>query len=94
MERSPLRHPRAPQSLQIVLAIGGLISMWPTGKGPKIVARRRALEAGAGPRSAVVVGKKKGFHEKPWNPLMAKETILIGGCRPAAEAEQDAESNS
>jgi hypothetical protein len=30
----------------LVLAIGGLISMWPTGKGPKIVARRRALEAG------------------------------------------------
>ncbi len=30
----------------LVLAIGGLISMWPTGRGPKIVARRRALEAG------------------------------------------------
>ena len=30
----------------LVLAIGGLISMWPTGKGPKIVARRRPLEAG------------------------------------------------
>ena len=31
----------------LVLAIGGLISMWPTGRGPKVVARRRALlEAG------------------------------------------------
>jgi cytochrome c-type biogenesis protein CcmF len=30
----------------LVLAIGGLISMWPTGRGPKVVARRRPLEAG------------------------------------------------
>ena len=30
----------------LVLAIGGLISMWPTGRGPRIVARRRFVEAG------------------------------------------------
>jgi cytochrome c-type biogenesis protein CcmF len=30
----------------LVLAIGGLLSMWPTGKGPRVVSRRRGLEAG------------------------------------------------
>jgi cytochrome c-type biogenesis protein CcmF len=30
----------------MVLALGGLISMWPGGRGPAIVARRRPVEAG------------------------------------------------
>jgi cytochrome c biogenesis factor len=30
----------------MVLALGGLISMWPGAHGPAVVARRRPLEAG------------------------------------------------